>query len=268
MCPPPVAPKPQLQHPLAPPNTCLPLVCLKPQTQKFVMAVHIPWYSFVGDSSGTIVITHFFQGKLLSVGKANVTNYRLLQNKALGSVKICEELQGSLAGVPQPLPGCLIELCWLGKVTFMACLSLCEQYFAIPWQNTAWWGSTLVPVVVEYQKTAVFIVSEVLQWGNAVIQGLCSVIASGGCWKTAGEAQGHENCWYLIDGSERGLVSSKSSSGRGWWGSGKLCSSRGTTLPRGFPSTENIRVTAWVGIKEDHNHTDLFFFSCKPLPPV
>lgn len=106
MCPPPFAPKPQLQHPLTPPNTCLPLGCLKPQTQKLVMAVHIPWYRFVGDSSGTIVITHFFQGKLLSVGKLNVTNYKLLQNKALGSVKICEELQGRLAGVPQPLPGC------------------------------------------------------------------------------------------------------------------------------------------------------------------
>lgn len=181
------------------------------------------------------------------MGKVDVTNHRLLQNKALGSIKICEELQGSLAGVPQPSPGCWMELCWLGKGTFMACLSLCEQYFANPVANPCLlgqhFGCSGGGISKRHWLGAIFLISELLQRGNAVIQGLCSVTALGGGWKTAPEAQGNGNCWYLIQGSERELLCSKCSSGRRWWGSARLCSIRGTALPRGFqlPSTGNIR---------------------------
>lgn len=119
---------------------------------------------------------------------------------------------------------------------------------------------------------AVLLVSELLQQGNAVIQGLCSVIALGGCWKTAREAQGHVNRWCLIHGGERGLVCSQCSSGRGWWGSARLCSIRGTSLPRGFqlPSTGSIRGSHCLsGNKGRRSQPHRFFFSsCKPLPPV
>lgn len=154
--------------------------------------------------------------------KVNVTNYRLLQNKALGSIKICEELQGSLAGIPQPLPGCWLELCWAGKVTFMACLSLCEQYFALPWQNTAWWGSGGGISLTESDISCL--------WAAAVRERcdprslLCHCLGR----MLENCSRGSGPCELLVFNSghwERVAVCSKCSSGRGWWGSARLCSS-------------------------------------------
>lgn len=139
--PPPFAPKLQLQHPLTSPNTCLPLVCLKTQTQEFDMAVHIPWYRFVGDSSWCNCCNTFFAREASLCGKSECNKLQAPPEQSSGIYKDLWRTAGQLSRSPLALTWLLNRavLGWQSHIYGLFIPAWAVFCYPMPGGAALWW---------------------------------------------------------------------------------------------------------------------------------